>query len=120
MIRGSNYSIHVAPEGVLVKSTRRYMRFKSLESLYTYSVQVKKLEDWMHEYMPALLQEQVQDGIKGAFNDFRVWYETRKSRAKNHIRMVGKLLVWHKHSVEKLWDPSRPENYDRMMEIYHS
>ena len=120
VLRGKNYTVQVTPDGVLLKSTRRYMRFSSLERLYTYSVLVKAREDWMRDYMPDLLQEQIQDGIHGAFNDFRVWYESRKSRAKNHVRMVGKLLLWHKHSVEKLWDPSRPENYDRIMEVYTS
>ena len=82
VLRGKNYTVQVTPDGVLLKSTRRYMRFSSLERLYTYSVLVKAREDWMRDYMPDLLQEQIQDGIHGAFNDFRVWYESRKSRAK--------------------------------------
>jgi hypothetical protein len=110
----------VCQEGcVTFRTTRRYMRFRTMAKAYTYAVQYKDREDWMREYMPDRLDEQKNDGIYAAFGDFRDWYESRKSRAKNHIRMVGKLLLWHKHSIEKLWDPSRPENYDRIMSVYY-
>jgi len=73
--------------------------------------------DWRLDVVPDMLAEQEEDGIVDAFRDFRIWFETRKSRAKIHLRMVAKLLYWHRQSVEKLWDPHNPLNRDRIMSI---
>lgn len=105
---------------VLVCTVKRSMLFRSLSRAYEYAVMYCQREDWMQDFLPDMLEEQKRDGIHGAFHDFRVWYEARKSRAKNHIRMVGKLLIWHKHSVEKLWNPSKKENMERIMSVYYS
>jgi len=72
--------------------------------------------EWRRETFPEITLEQEEDGLLEVLQAFRTWYETRKSRAKVHLRMVGKLLYWHKLSVEKLWDPSNPANWDRILE----
>jgi hypothetical protein len=105
---------------VFLRTKRRHILFKSLKELYEKSCEYRDREDWMQDYMPGMLREQIEDGFYGAMYDFRVWYETRKSRAKIHMRMVGKLLAWHHQSVKKLWDPSRPENLERIMDVYNN
>ena len=118
------YTIIIGADNwVYLRTRRRSIRFESLEKLYKYSVQSHIINDWMtdcsnSETLQALRDEQRQDGILDAFSDFRDWYESRKSRAKVHLRMVAKLLLWHRRSVEKLWDPSRPENIPRIMEMF--
>ena len=121
LLKTNDYTIMMgADDYVFIRSKRRYMRFKSIHKLYKYASEYKGRDNWMIEFLPDRRQELIQDGIDAAMNDFVVWYDTRKSRAKIHMRMVGKLLVWHHQSVRKLWDPSRPENYERLMEVYHS
>jgi hypothetical protein len=107
-------------EDVFLRTRKRHIRFKSLEKLYQYSCEYRDREEWMIEYMMERRRELIEDGLDDAMYDFLDWYESRKSRAKIHIRMVGKLLVWHHQSVRKLWDPSRPENHERLMEVYNS
>ena len=107
-----------ADEHLHLRTRRRSIRFESLFDLYKYSIQFLTMQDWMNDYMNEMKEEQLRDGLFDAFNDFRAWYETRKSRAKTHLRMVAKLLLWHRRSVEKLWDPSRPENTQRIMEMF--
>ena len=120
------YSITIgADKCVYLRTRRRGMRFETLEKLYLYSVQTRIIQEWMtdcsnSETLQALQDEQRQDGILDAFNDFRDWYESRKSRAKVHLRMAAKLLLWHRRSVEKLWDPNRPENMPRILEMFNS
>ena len=107
-----------ADDHLYLRTQRRAIRFKSFFDLYKYSIQFLTMQDWMGDYMNEMKEEQVSDGLFDAFTDFQVWYETRKSRAKTHLRMVAKLLYWHRLSVEKLWDPSRPENLPRIMEMF--
>ena len=119
VLRNPSYTIIMgADEHLHLRTRRRSIRFESLFDLYKYSIQFLTMQDWMDDYMNEMKEEQVSDGLFDAFTDFRVWYETRKSRAKTHLRMVAKLLLWHRRSVEKLWDPSRPENTQRIMEMF--
>jgi len=121
LLKNDDYTIIMgASECVYVRSHRRHICFKGLKELYKHSCEYRDREDWMQDYTPGMLREQIEDGFYGAMYDFRVWYETRKSRAKIHMRMVGKLLAWHHQSVKKLWDPSRPENLMRIMDVYNN
>ena len=104
-----------ADNQVFLRTKLRHIRFRSYKNLYEMSTCVIDNIEWRIEAFPELCKEQEEDGLLKAFRDFIVWYDTRKSRAKIHIRMVGKLLYWHKQSVEKLWDPS---NTTRIMEMF--
>ena len=109
-----------ADNQVFLRTKRRHIRFRSYKNLYEMSTCVMDNMEWRKEAFPTQCIEQEKDGLLQAFKDFIVWYDTRKSRAKIHIRMVGKLLYWHKQSVEKLWDPSNLNNIPRIMELFNS
>jgi hypothetical protein len=96
---------------VQIKTKRRNASFKSLKSLLATANWVIDNMEWRLRVFPELCVEQEDDGILDAFRYIK--YD-RKKTALNHLRMVGKLLVWHKHSVEKLWDPSNPANHERI------
>lgn len=97
---GSYTIISGADNEVFLRTNRRHIQFKTIQSLYEMSTCVINNIDWRMETFPRLWKEQVEDGLIQAFKDFIVWYDTRKSRAKIHIRMVAKLLYWHKQSVQ--------------------
>ena len=109
-----------ADDWVYLRTRRRSIRFESLEKMYKYTLQFHSINVWMGDAMQELRDEQRQDGLYDAFTDFRDWYESRKSRAKVHLRMAAKLLLWHRRSVEKLWDPNLPENMPRILEMFNS
>lgn len=118
LLSNGSYTIIVGADNeVFLRTNRRHIQFKSIEKLYEMSTCVINNIDWRMETFPRLWKEQVEDGLIQAFKDFIVWYDTRKSRAKIHVRMVAKLLYWHKQSVKKLWDPSNPNNTKRIMEM---
>ena len=108
-----------ADNQVFLRTKLRHIRFRSYKNLYEMSTCVMDNIEWRKETFPKQCIEQEKDGLLQAFKDFIVWYDTRKSRAKIHVRMVGKLLYWHKQSVEKLWDPSNPDNTTRIMELFN-
>jgi hypothetical protein len=103
VLKTNLYTITVDDEdAVTLRTKRRGIRFASLHRLYMYSLQFQSIQEYIGDGMKELRDEQKADGIHDAFTDFRDWYESRKSRAKIHVRMVAKLLYWHKLSVEKL------------------
>lgn len=87
--------------------------------MYTTAQHVNNTLQWRVEVFPELFEEQGADGLLQAFQEYAMWYDSRKSRAKTHLRMVAKLLYWHRQSVEKLWDPACPENIPRILEMFH-
>ena len=118
VISGDNYTIIFGADNeVFLRTKRRYIKFKSYTSLYDLSFMVMDTIEWRIKVFNEKYLEQVNDGLIQAFIDYNKWYDTRKSRAKIHLRMVAKLLYWHKQSVEKLWDPSNPDNHERILEI---
>ena len=114
---GSYTIISGADDVIFLRTKSRHIQFKSIQSLYEMSTCVIDNIEWRMKTFPRLWKEQEEDGLIQAFKDFIVWYNTRKFRAKIHVRMVGKLLHWHKQSVEKLWNPSNPNNTKRIMEM---
>ena len=114
---GSYTIISGADDVIFLRTKSRHIQFKSIQSLYEMSTCVIDNIEWRMETFPRLWKEQEEDGLIQAFKDFIVWYNTRKFRAKIHVRMVCKLLHWHKQSVEKLWNPSNPNNTKRIMEM---
>jgi hypothetical protein len=72
--------------------------------------------EWRERVFPALTAEQERDGLIDAFKYIKYG---RKKNALIHLRMVVKLLHWHKLSIEKLWNPSKPENMDRIMAEFY-
>ena len=118
VISGDNYTIIFGADNeVFLRTKRRHIKFKSYTSLYDLSFMVMDTIEWRIKVFNETYLEQVNDGLIQAFIDYNKWYDTRKSRAKIHLRMVAKLLYWHKQSVEKLWDPSNPDNHERILEI---
>ena len=118
VLSGENYTIIFGADNeVFLRTKRRYIKFKSYTSLYDLSFMVMDTIEWRIKVFNEKYLEQVNDGLIQAFIDYKKWYDTRKSRAKTHLRMVAKLLYWHKQSVEKLWDPSNPDNHERILEI---
>ena len=67
--------------------------------------------EWRETHFPELWARQKQLGMFASFSN------VRKTRARIHLRMVARLLYWHKVSVEKLWDPARPENRERIIKM---
>lgn len=120
ILRTPDYQITMWANSVVLRTRRRHILFKGIKEMHQKSCEYMDREDWMQDWTPGVLREQILDGFYGAMYDFRVWYESRKSRAKIHMRMVGKLLAWHHQSVKKLWDPSRPENRERIMDVYNN
>ena len=121
ILRTPDYQITMwDDEYLFLRTKRRHILFKSLKEMHQKACEYMDREDWMQDWAPGMLREQILDGFYAAMYDFRVWYESRKSRAKIHMRMVGKLLAWHHQSVKKLWDPSRPENLERIMDVYNN
>ena len=119
ILSGELYTIITGADNqVFLRTKLRHIRFRSYKNLYEMSTCVMDNIEWRKETFPKQCIEQEKDGLLQAFKDFIVWYDTRKSRAKIHVRMVGKLLYWHKQSVEKLWDPSNPDNIPRIIEIF--
>ena len=90
-----------ADNQVFLRTKLRHIRFRSYKNLYEMSTCVMDNIEWRKETFPKQCIEQEKDGLLQAFKDFIVWYDTRKSR----VRMVGKLLYWHKQSVEKVVGP---------------
>jgi hypothetical protein len=99
---------------VQIKTKRRNASFKSLQSLLVTVTWILDTMPWRLNVFPTLCVEQEEDGLLDAFRYLKYG---RKKTALNHLRMVGKLLVWHKHSVEKLWDPSNPANHERIFSV---
>ena len=108
-----------ADNRVFLKTKRRYLSFSSIHILYERSFHFSDSLLWRSTVLKDLLSEQWQDGIVDCFLDYKKWYESRKSRAKVHLRMVAKLLYWHKLSVEKLWNPHNPENRERILAMFY-
>jgi hypothetical protein len=118
IINKPGYSVIIAADdNVFLRSKRRHIHFSCIRDCYDFCTRVCSTKEWRSKHMRKMYEEQLEDGILDAMADYTIWYETRVSRAKVHLRMVAKLLTWHKHSVEKLWDPSRPENRDRIMKM---
>ena len=101
---------------IYLKTTRRYIKYKSMKALCDTATRFFDMLEWRMEALPDLTKEQEQDGLIDAFRYIK--YE-RKKNALIHLRMAVKLLHWHKLSIEKLWDPSKPENHERIMEIFY-
>jgi hypothetical protein len=108
-----------ADNRVFLKTKRRYLSFSSIHILYERSFHFSDTLLWRSAVLKDLLSEQWQDGIVDCLLDYKKWYESRKSRAKVHLRMVAKLLYWHKLSVEKLWNPHNPENRERILAMFY-
>ena len=107
-----------ADNAVFLRTKRRHIQFNSYKNFYEMSTCVMNNIEWRKEAFPELCKEQEEDGLIQAFRDFIVWYDTRKSRAKTHLRMAAKLLYWHKKSVENVWNPSNPDNHERILDIF--
>ena len=99
-----------------LKTTRRYIRFKSIKSLSATANQFIDMIEWRTKVLPDLTKEQEKDGLIDAFKYVKYG---RKKNALIHLRMAVKLLRWHKLSMEKLWDPSKPETHERIMAEFY-
>jgi hypothetical protein len=97
------YAILAHDSEIIFRTCQRRFKFASIHTLYDFSVVFFKELDFKKKHFSELYIEQKKDGVIDALEDFKKWYETRKSRAKVHLRMVAKLLYWHKLSVQKLW-----------------
>jgi len=111
------YTITYHGNHVYLKTPRRHIMFKSFESIYEAATMVLDNMEWRIQCFPAMSKEQEEDGLIDAFRYIKYG---RKKNALVHLRMVAKLLYWHKLSVEKLWDPSKPENRERIMAEFYS
>ena len=115
------YSITENSNGsIILRTIRRNIKFSSSKEFYNMSMMFVGNIELRKNFSPSLFIEQTNDGLVQAFQNYKIWYENRKSRAKVHIRMVAKLLYWHRLSVEKLWDPSKIENQQRILEMLAS
>jgi len=119
IISDSKYTIILgADNNLFMRTRRRHIQFDSYKALFDMSNIVVNTMQWRMEHFPERYQEQEEDGLLQAFCDYNAWYLLRKSRALTHLRMVAKLLYWHRQSVEKLWDPADPENIPRINEMF--
>ena len=118
VLSGENYTIIFGADNeVFLRTKRRHIKFKSYTSLYDLSSMCMNTIEWRIKYFNEKYIEQVNDGLIQAFIDYNKWYDTRKSRAKTHLRMAAKLLYWHKQSVENVWNPSNPDNHERILDM---
>ena len=114
IISDERYTVILGADNKLfLRTKRRHVQFESYKKLYDWS----KID--RRDILPdKSIKEQEEDGLLQAFRDYITWYENRKSRVKIHLRMVAKLLYWHKLSVEKLWNPADPVNIPRINEMF--
>ena len=116
VVKTNRCTVIMQNDDIFLRTKRRHMKFKTLKCIHDMSLLVLDNTEYRHKAFPKTCLEEEEDGLVEVLQSFRTWYETRKSRAKVHLRMVGKLLYWHKLSVEKLWDPSNPANWARILE----
>jgi hypothetical protein len=114
------YTILVGADNrVFLRTQRRHLSFSSIHTLYHRSIEFHDTLEWRSSAMKDMFLEQKRDGIVDCLVDYKKWYESRKTRAKVHLRMVAKLLYWHKLSVEKLWNPHNPDNRERILDMFY-
>ena len=112
----SKFSIVYNESSVTIKTRRRHIKFASFKNLYDASEMVLSTMEWRRKVFPDLCVEQENDGLLDLFRYIKYG---RKRNALIHLRMVARLLYWHKLSVEKLWDPSKSENHKRILDIFY-
>ena len=112
----SKFSIIYDESSVTIKTHRRHIKFGSFKSLYDMSTMVLSTMEWRRNVFPELCIEQEKDGLLELFRYIKYG---RKQNALIHLRMIARLLYWHKLSVEKIWDPSKPENHKRILDIFY-
>ena len=126
MLITESYTIILgADNNVFLRTKRRHIRYRSYQQLYEQAMVKHRMIKYWYKIgitpeLQAMVDEQEKDGVLQAFRDFRAWYEGRKSRALVHLRMVARLLYWHRLSVEKLWNPSDLNNKNRIMSLFTS